>query len=176
MAQTIRERRLKADHQRVTDLIGRSDLLEIVKTEGVPPESYVVLYRCRGITSLHASGPCFADAHRVEILLPRDYPLDRPQLRCLTPVFHPNIDRNGAVCTDLWYAGRFLDELVVMVGRMIRYQNYNPASPLNEEAAEWAVSHRSLFPIDVRPFCRGRSDEGPPMDSASVWLGESQWS
>jgi len=40
--------------------------------------------------------------------------------------------------------------LIVRIGRMIAYQEYNTKSPLNGLAAKWATQHPELLPIDAR--------------------------
>ena len=45
-------------------------------------------------------------------------------------------------------ASEGLDDLVVRIGRMIAYQEYNTRSPLNGLAAKWAAEHQDLLPID----------------------------
>jgi hypothetical protein len=43
-----------------------------------------------------------------------------------------------------------LDDLIVRIGRMIAYQEYNTKSPLNGLAARWAAEHPQFLPIDPR--------------------------
>jgi hypothetical protein len=66
----------------------------------------------------------------------------------LTPVFHPNFDDASVCIGDFWAASEGLDDLVVRIGRMIAYQEYNTRSPLNGLAAKWAAEHLNLLPID----------------------------
>ena len=68
----------------------------------------------------------------------------------LTPVFHPNFDDATVCIGDFWAASEGLDNLIVRVGRMIAYQEYNTKSPLNGLAAKWAAEHLARLPIDDR--------------------------
>ena len=68
----------------------------------------------------------------------------------LTPVFHPNFDDATVCIGDFWAASEGLDDLIVRVGRMIAYQEYNTKSPLNGLAAKWAAEHVAQLPIDAR--------------------------
>ena len=43
-----------------------------------------------------------------------------------------------------------LDDLIIRIGRMIAYQEYNTKSPLNGLAAKWAAQNSHLLPIDAR--------------------------
>ena len=40
--------------------------------------------------------------------------------------------------------------MIIRIGRMISYQEYNTKSPLNGLAAKWAAQNRHLLPIDAR--------------------------
>ena len=68
----------------------------------------------------------------------------------LTPVFHPNFDTASVCIGDFWAASEGLDDLIVRVGRMIAYQEYNTKSPLNGLAAKWAAQHQTMLPVDGR--------------------------
>jgi hypothetical protein len=75
----------------------------------------------------------------------------------LTPVFHPNFDDATVCIGDFWAASEGLDDLIIRIGRMITYQEYNTKSPLNGLAAKWSEQHAHLFPVDAR-------DLAPPLD------------
>jgi len=75
----------------------------------------------------------------------------------LTPVFHPNFDDATVCIGDFWAASEGLDDLIIRIGRMIAYQEYNTKSPLNGLAAKWSEQHAHLFPVDVR-------DIAPPLE------------
>jgi hypothetical protein len=68
----------------------------------------------------------------------------------LTPVFHPNFDDSSVCIGDFWAASESLDDLIIRIGRMIAYQEYNTKSPLNGLAAKWAAQNISLLPVDPR--------------------------
>jgi ubiquitin-protein ligase len=88
--------------------------------------------------------------HVLEINLTMDHPRRAPHCRMLSPVFHPNFDDASVCIGDFWAASEGLDDLVVGIGRMIAYQEYNIKSPLNGLAARWAAENRNLFPIDAQ--------------------------
>ena len=66
-----------------------------------------------------------------EVNLPLAYPRPAPQCRMLTPVFHPNFDDSMVCNGDFWAASEGPDDLIVRIGRMIIYQEYNAKSPLD---------------------------------------------
>lgn len=157
MSFDIRETRLRNDYQRVRDLANRSDFIHIVRTEGDPPEKYVVRYTCRGVEGINpANRPIYREVHEVQIYLHAEYPLKQPQLKWMTPIFHPNIHITGAVCIGAWWPAKTLDELLLTLGEMLQYKNYEPRDPMNSKAAAWAMGHKTLFPVDNRPL-KGQS-------------------
>jgi hypothetical protein len=87
----------------------------------------------------------------LEVNLTLGYPRRAPQCRMLTPVFHPNFDDSMVCIGDFWAASEGLDDLIIRIGRMIAYQEYNTKSPLNGLAAKWAAQNSHLLPIDPRP-------------------------
>jgi hypothetical protein len=79
----------------------------------------------------------------------------------LTPVFHPNFDDTMVCIGDFWAASEGLDDLIIRIGRMIAYQEYNTKSPLNGLAAKWAAQNSHLLPVDPRPVA-------PPLKSGEA--------
>jgi ubiquitin-protein ligase len=168
--QSPRMRRLQADYQRMQELAARSNLIEFTAQSvrpGLPPERYIVTYKCKGIIGVDRKGnPKFGNKHQVEIYLHNQYPQRWPGMKWLTPVWHPNINHlNGTVCIDAawWTASRSLDRLVIMIGEMVQYKNFHddptkPPFPWDPEAARWSrdyrKTHPSAFPVDNRELLR----------------------
>ncbi len=138
-----RTRRLKLDHETLSRRFAGSPVIAITGTAGLPPEMYRFQYRLKGIYVTPAGEILERDTH-----LSLEYPRRAPQCRMLTPVFHPNFDDASVCIGDFWAASEGLDDLVVRIGRMIAYQEYNTRSPLNGLAAKWAAEHLNLLPID----------------------------
>lgn len=159
MSFDIRETRLRNDHERIRALVNRSEFIHIVTTEGDPVEKYLIRFTCQGVEKINSAGkPQLRDSHDVSIYLHAEYPLKQPQLKWHTPIFHPNIHVTGAVCIGAWWAAKTLDELLLTLGEMVQYKNFDPKDPMNSKAAAWALRHKHIFPIDRRSL-KGQSLE-----------------
>lgn len=168
MAFDIRETRLRNEHQRVRDLVNRSEFIHILSTDGDPVERYIIRFTCKGVEKIDTTGKAFLrETHDVSIYLHAEYPLKQPQLKWLTPIFHPNIHVTGAVCIGAWWPAKTVDELLLTLGEMIQYKNYDPKDPMNSKAAAWALRQKHLFPVD------GRDLKGQSLENLIV-LGEEE--
>jgi ubiquitin-protein ligase len=160
-----RIRRLTLDYELLQKILRESPLVEISGVAGLPPEIYRFTYKLKGVY-VSASGEILErDTHLLEVNLTLDYPRRAPQCRMLTPIFHPNFDETSVCIGDFWAASEGLDDLIIRIGRMIAYQEYNTKSPLNGLAAKWAAEHAHLLPIDSRnisPVSDAQTPAPPP--------------
>lgn len=122
-----------------------------------PAEQYRVTYRLIGVSKDEVSGqPVVTESHTILITLPAAYPRGKPYSTMLTPVFHPNFGQNvgDEICIgDYWTPSQTLVDIVVKIGEMLQFREYNIRSPLNPEAARWVAENESIFPIgDVDLF------------------------
>jgi ubiquitin-protein ligase len=159
-----RTRRLIADAELIRQRFAGWPLIEISGTAGIPPEIYRFTYNVKGLHIDPAGTILERDSHLLEVNLSLDYPRRAPQCRMLTPVFHPNFDEASVCIGDFWAASEGLDDLVIRIGRMIAYQEYNTRSPLNGLAAKWAAQNMNLLPIDSRAIAppAGTADQRQP--------------
>ncbi len=164
-----RIRRLMLDQQNLTRRFSGWPLIQMVETAGMPPEVYRFRYFIKGLWVAVNGEIQERSSHTLEVNLTLGYPRRAPQCRMLTPVFHPNFDESTVCIGDFWAASESLDDLIVRIGRMIAYQEYNTKSPLNGLAAKWAAEHTSLLPVDPRPIAPPaieRAEPGPPEPAA----------
>jgi ubiquitin-protein ligase len=155
-----RVRRLLLDHETLTSRLANWPLIQITGTAGMPPEIYRFTYNIRGLYVSREGEILERSVHVLEVNLSLGYPRRAPQCRMLTPVFHPNFDDAMVCIGDFWAASEGLDDLIIRIGRMISYQEYNTKSPLNGLAAKWAAQNSNLLPIDARniaPPLKGES-------------------
>lgn len=65
------------------------------------------------------------------------YPFEPPKVKCLTKIYHPNIDFNGNVCLNIlkedWKP--HLNISTVLAGIYFLFTDPNPNDPLNHDAA-----------------------------------------
>jgi ubiquitin-protein ligase len=167
-----RTRRLALDEQMLQNLLQNWPLIQVTGKAGIPPEIYRITYNIRGLY-VSASGEILErDTHVLELNLTLGYPKRAPQCRMLMPIFHPNFDDSMVCIGDFWAASEGLDDLIIRIGRMIAYQEYNTKSPLNGLAAKWAAQNSHLLPIDPRPVAPPWSN-GEPQEAARPAEGSS---
>src|SRR5215831_13197942 len=164
-----RIRRLLLDEQMLDSLLKDWPLIQITGKAGMPPEIYRFTYNIRGLYVSPSGEILERDTHSLEVNLTLGYPRRAPQCRMLTPVFHPNFDDSMVCIGDFWAASEGLDDLIIRIGRMISYQEYNVKSPLNGLAAKWAAQNPHLLPIDPRSVA-------PPLRSAESSVESPQTS
>ena len=154
-----RIRRLKLDYEQLQQRLANWPVIHVVGTAGMPPELYRFQYALKGLYVASDGTILERNEHLLEVNLSLGYPRRAPQCRMLTPVFHPNFDDSSVCIGDFWAASEALHDLVIRIGRMIAYQEYNTKSPLNGLAAKWAAQNAHLLPVDPQPVA-------PPLEGA----------
>jgi ubiquitin-protein ligase len=178
MYESPRIRRLRNDLAAMERLQAESSVLRFrvqKHDHRAPPQQYVITFHGKSLA--RERGPvCIRDRHEVEIKLGASYPRTMPEIRWLTPIYHPNISEIGMVCLGgygtHWVPSLNLDELCGMLWDMARFHNYDIRSPYNREAALWVANQTSyLFPLDTRPLrdlraALGRVESAPKPEPA----------
>lgn len=92
-----------------------------------------------------------------QFTISNNYPHEPPKVKCLTQVYHPNIDMEGNVCLNIlredW--NPILAISSVIYGLIHLFMEPNPEDPLNKEAAQVLQSNRRLFEQNVAKSMRG---------------------
>jgi ubiquitin-protein ligase len=146
--------RLENDYKRMKLMCESSKTVRILRTSGCPPEEYALELNCRGIEKLDTNNrPVIKTKHTLNVILPEGYPRKGPIFHMATPIWHPNIGLSGSVCIgdsgDHGYAPSMrLEDLVVRIIQMIRYENIGLDRPLNGNARDWAKQNLHLFPLE----------------------------
>ena len=153
-----RLRRIYSDYQSVVEEFTGNPYVTVTPVQGDPPEEYVVEYllKCRELDPA-SNRPRERSLHRARSYLHRDYPREKPKCVLETPIFHPNFG-NYICIGDFWAAGETLTDIIIKIGQMIMYQDFNPKSPLNAVAARWAEQNERLLPIDNKDLYQPELD------------------
>jgi len=89
---------------------------------------------------------------RLSLDFSEEFPNKPPTVRFLTPLFHPNVYADGAICLDVlqnqW--SPIYDVAAVLTSVQSLLPDPNPASPANAEAARLFVDDRRGYNARVR--------------------------
>lgn len=96
---------------------------------------------------------------RIDIVIPDRYPMDPPQLKFLTKVYHPNIDNvTGLICLDVlkmppqgrWRPVNNLSLILTAVKQLL--SDPNPHDPLDSAIAQEYIANKSLFTENAKKW------------------------
>ena len=150
---SVPERRKASDFEKLKAFAARSNgSIAIQSTSGNPPTQYVLRIMCRSVEALDSGTPRFRTSHDVKISLSSSYPLGKPTVTMLTPIFNPHIFTSGAFCLgDFWNPAESLDVFVQRLIAIIVCDPVilDPRSPANGEAMRWVQANRQQLPFDT---------------------------
>jgi len=144
-----RLRRLQADYESIRERFSGHPNIVVEPLGTVrPPDMYRVTYLVRGLVATEAGEPELRESHVVDIQLPLRYPFDKPVARPEERIFHPNI--GDFFCTaDHWTPDTTICDLILQMGDMIQWRDYNIGSPLDTVAADWAIANEKSKSVDL---------------------------
>ena len=91
-----------------------------------------------------------------DLKIPPTYPHEPPKLRCMSKIYHPNIDHEGNVCLNIlredWKPVLTINSIIY--GLLFLFYEPNHEDPLNKEAAEALKHDKRLFEKNVRRYMR----------------------
>ncbi|ELR13967.1 Ubiquitinconjugating enzyme subfamily protein [Acanthamoeba castellanii str. Neff] len=91
-----------------------------------------------------------------------DYPFGRSNVKCLTPVYHPNINEEGSVCLNIlredFSPAIHIEQMCQ--GMLFLMLHPNAESPLNDLAAREMLDAPDLFAQHVRVALSGGTLHG----------------
>jgi ubiquitin-conjugating enzyme E2 M len=88
-----------------------------------------------------------------EFKIPEKYPFDAIKVKCLTKIWHPNIDLNGSICINIlrpWKPTYSIQ--TVLFALLFLFKEPNPNDPLNNEAAAEMRNDMNKFLINVKKY------------------------
>jgi ubiquitin-protein ligase len=163
MSETRLER-LTAEWESLRTLATRSNVFE-VQAHGDPPDRYTVEFHGRGLCRDARGEIAFRDSHSVDIRLPYAFPQSPPDIRWLTPIFHPNVSYSGFInISDVglnWDPDLGLDVLCERLWDVARVAFLDLEGASNYAAKNWFSSDETLrLPLDARPLRDKAAPEG----------------
>src|SRR4051812_33431004 len=127
--------------------------------KGEPPERLTLRFRGSGVrrdSSPNAKTEIVRE-HEIELRLPYGYPNMGPDVRWITPLFHPNVSFSGFVTlTDVgvdWTPEMGLDLVCERLWDVIRLAQFNNERAVNYSAKKWIEEQTAIsLPVDARPL------------------------
>jgi ubiquitin-protein ligase len=86
-----------------------------------------------------------------------DYPKKPPSVKFLTPMYHPNIYRDGKICVDIlqsheWTPAQNIRTILLSITSLL--MDPNPSSPANREAAELYNKSKTKYNAKIKEFIK----------------------
>jgi ubiquitin-protein ligase len=146
-------RRLEKEYRDLQLLREQSSMFTFSAT-GAPPAQYRVDLSCGGLCIV-GSDAHIINAHRFDVVIGEEFPFVAPQIKWLSPIFHPNIKPPYVCLGDHWYPGWSIAEMCVAICEMVQYKRFNIYDPLQPAAAHWLrqlmEASPDAIPVDPRP-------------------------
>jgi ubiquitin-protein ligase len=152
---TERQQRLAADYDALESLRRASTILEF-ETTGSPPESYSITFRGKGLRRDAGTNEIvYQDLHQCELRQTLSYPRHPPDIRWLTPLFHPNISFGGFIrLEDIglpWTEDLSLDIVCERLWDVARLAYHDVDAAANYAARTWLQQQSGFsLPVDAR--------------------------
>ena len=93
---------------------------------------------------------------------PKEYPMKAPKVTLDTPIYHPNIDTNGAVCLNIlrkdWMPVNTMN--MIAIGLLFLFQTPEPTDPLNHKCAEVMRDNLTQWKKNCETSLKGGTVDG----------------
>ena len=157
MDQQSRHERLKGDREALAALAGASTIFSF-EASGEAPDRYLLVFRGKGLArgTSSAGDVTLVDLHQIDLRMPYAYPGSPPDVRWLTPLWHPSVSFSGFVnLADVglvWNRDLPIDVVCERLWDIARGA-YLPAKGTNYAAKNWFDKEcQYKLPIDSRPL------------------------
>lgn len=96
----------------------------------------------------------------IQLNFDSNYPVKAPSVKFLTPMYHPNIYRDGKICVDIlqpheWTPAQNIRTILISIMSLL--MDPNPTSPANREAADLYNKDRTAYEQTVRDFIKSNT-------------------
>ncbi len=158
-----RSERLAADQMQLEKLQANSDILRFVAT-GDPPDRFNLTLQGKGLAKTQASQGSVevTDRHQIDVRCPYAYPRVPPDIRWVTPIFHPNVSFSGFIhLSDVglpWSPAITMEQICERLWDIARFAYAHLERTTNFQARSWVEEQEEFtLPVDERSLCRDSS-------------------
>lgn len=130
-------------------------LREAPETISAGPSAEGNLRLWEGVLIGPTGSPYEGGLFRLEIVFPEEYPFKPPAIRFKTPIYHPNIHRNGQICLDIlkqssWSPALTIVKVLLSISSLLT--DANPNDPLAPDVADVYLHDRARFDVTARTW------------------------
>ncbi|KAL3901413.1 MAG: hypothetical protein SGCHY_000635 [Lobulomycetales sp.] len=125
-----------------------------------PVEDQLFKWECK-LTGPEGS-PYHKGVFRISIEFPTDFPFKAPKVLFVTKIYHPNVDDDGSICTDIlkpdnWKPStKMADVLNALVSLL---ESPNPDDPLQPSIADQYRNDKAKFDKTVKEYIKKHARE-----------------
>ena len=92
--------------------------------------------------------------YNLELNFGDSYPMKPPSVKFISPIYHPNVYKDGKICVDIlqneWTPAQNIRTVLLSIRSLL--MDPNPRSPANREAANMYVKNKELYNTKVKEY------------------------
>ena len=153
-----REVRLAEEAEAMRALAADSSILQYT-SQGDPPDEYDVTLAGKGVNrgSSFKAKVELIDVHKFKVRLGYAYPDRPPEVRWMSPIYHPNISYSGFIKLEeiglAWDKDMMLDVVCERMWDLARLAQIDLSKATNYGAKKWFATQTEIaLPVDRRPL------------------------